>query len=71
MVAAVKASDLDWTVLRPAALTDEPATGTVRIFDTETGEKARKITRADLAAFMLAQLSSDQYLHQAVTVANS
>ena len=39
--------------------------------DAETGEKAHKITRADLANFMLAQLSSNEYLHQAVTIANS
>ena len=71
MVSAIKSSGLDWTVLRPAVLTDDPATGNVRVFDTETGEKAHKITRADLAAFMLAQLSSDQYLHRAVTIANS
>ena len=71
MVSAVKASGLDWTVLRPAALNDDPATGNVRVFDAETGEKAHKITRADLAAFMLEQLSGDEYLHRAVTIANS
>lgn len=71
MESAVKASDLDWIILRPAILTEDAATGNVRVFDAETGEKAHKITRADLASFMIAQLSGDEYLHQAVTVANS
>ena len=70
MEAAVEASGLDWVILRPAILTDAPAQGNVRVFGIDTNEKAHKITRADLAAFMLAQLTSDQYLHQAVTIAN-
>ena len=71
MESAVKASGLDWIILRPAILSDDAATGNVKVFDAETGEKAHKITRADLAAFMIKQLSNDQYLHKAVTIANS
>ena len=71
MESAVKLSDLDWIILRPAILTDDPATGNVRVFDAKTGEKAHKITRADLASFMIAQLSDKEHLHQAVTIANS
>ena len=71
MESAVKASDLDWIILRPAMLNDDPATGNVQVFDPESGDKAHKITRADLAAFMIAQLSDDKHLHQAVTIANS
>jgi putative NADH-flavin reductase len=71
MESAVKASGLDWVILRPAILNDETATGNVRVFDAETGEKAHKITRADLASFIIARLSGSEYLHQAVTVANS
>lgn len=71
MEGAVQASGLDWVILRPAILTDAPATGHVRVFEAETGENAHKITRADLAAFMVAQLTTDEYLHQVVTIANS
>ncbi|MBN4001661.1 NAD(P)H-binding protein [Nostoc sp. LPT] len=71
MESAVESSGLDWVILRPAILNDDPAKGNVRVFDAKTGEKAHKITRADLAAFMLAQLSNNEYLHQAVTIANS
>ena len=71
MESNVESSGLDWIILRPAILNDEPATGNVRVFSAENEEKAHKITRADLAAFMIAQLSNNEYLHQAVTVANS
>ncbi len=71
MESAVESSGLDWVILRPAILSDDPATGNVRVFSAETDEKAHKITRADVAAFMLAQLASDKYLHQAVTIANT
>lgn len=70
MESAVEASGLDWVILRPAILSDGPATGNVRVFDAETGEKAHRLTRADLASFMLAQLSTDEHLHQAVAIAN-
>ena len=71
METAVTDSDLDWVILRPGFLSDDPAQGQVRVFEAATGETAHKITRADLAAFMVEQLTSDQYLHQAVTIANS
>jgi len=70
MESAVESSGLDWVILRPAILSDDPAKGDVQVFGIDTDEKAHKITRADLASFMIAQLSSDEYLHQAVTIAN-
>lgn len=71
MEASVNAIDLDWTILRLPFLTDGPATGNVRVFSPESGETAHKLTRADLAAFMVAQLSSDKYFQKAVAIANS
>lgn len=71
MESEVKSSDLDWIILRPAILTDDAATGNVQVYDPKAGEKAHKISRADLASFMVAQLSNNEYLHQAVMIANS
>ena len=62
-------SDLDWIIVRPAGLTDGDHKP-VRIITPESQEKVRLITRADVASFMLAQLTSDQYLRQAVGIAN-
>jgi hypothetical protein len=41
------------------------------VFDARTGDKAHKLTRSDLASFMVAQLSNNEHLHKAVTIANS
>ncbi len=71
MEAIVNASGLDWIIVRPPFLNDDPGTGNIHVLSAETGETAHKLTRADLAAFMVAQLSSDEYLHRAVAIANS
>lgn len=71
MERGVEASGLDWTIARPAILGDGPAAGDVRVFDPATGEKAHKITRADLAAWLVAQLDNSDHVHRAVTVATS
>ncbi|MBI2243169.1 MAG: SDR family oxidoreductase [Nocardioides sp.] len=49
--AALRASDLDWTIIRPGRLTDEPATGRVALgADVARGD----VTRADVAAVLAA-----------------
>ena len=68
MEAEIEGSNLDWTLVRPPMLTDHDKTGVARVLSTEGGEKAHKIGRADLAAFMVQQLESNRYVHQAVTV---
>lgn len=67
----VRASDLDWTIVRPSAFTDGPATGTYR--QGFTGNEAGlslKISRADIAEFMLDQLTDRTSLHRAVGISN-
>lgn len=66
----VGASGLDWVITRPPVLGDEPATGDIRVLSPDDGDEAHAITRSDLAAFILAQLTSDDHLQQAVTIAN-
>jgi putative NADH-flavin reductase len=68
MEAEIAGSNLNWTLVRPPMLTDHEKTGIARVLSTESGEKAHKIGRADLAAFMVEQLESGRYLRQAVTV---
>lgn len=70
MEAAVRASGLDWVITRPAVLNDRAATGDVRVLSASSGEKAKALTRLDLAAFLVAQLTGDDHLRQAVTLAN-
>lgn len=71
MEAAVRASGLDYIITRPAVLGDGPATGAVRVLAPGSRDRARALTRLDLADFLVAQLSSDEHLRQAVTIANA
>jgi len=66
----VRASGLDWIITRPPVLNDEPATGDVRVLTAQSGELAHSITRADLATFIVAQLTNNDHLQHAVTIAN-
>ncbi len=69
MEAEVMHSDIDWTIVRPPVLTDHEATGQVHIVPAHT--QAHKITRADLAQFLVDNLTSKAHTHQAITIANS
>lgn len=61
----IMASGLDWTIVRPGAFTDGPETGNYKHgFSASEKNTALKISRADVAAFMLAQLNDDTYLHK-------
>jgi putative NADH-flavin reductase len=57
----IRQSGLDWTIVRPGGLTNEPATGEYRS-GMDRSIKATRISRADVAAFMLDQLTDDRYL---------
>ncbi len=68
----VKHSKLDWVIVRPAAFTDGPATNTYKHgFSPREKNLMLKISRADIASFMLQQLSNDTYLHQTPGLSNS
>lgn len=61
----VKQSRLDWTIVRPAAFTDGNRTGEYRHGFSGTDKVIKlKISRADVADFMLKQLTDDTYLHK-------
>jgi putative NADH-flavin reductase len=67
--AVIRQSPLDWVIVRPPRLTNGPCTGTYR-----TGEGIREngllasISRADVADFMVTQLSDDRYSHAAPAI---
>lgn len=60
----VAASGFDWTIVRPPQLVDGPLTGKLIVSADTLPEGKHKITRADLAAFLLEEVKSEQYLHQ-------
>ena len=68
MEALLRDSAADWTLVRTPMLTDSPATGRYRAgTDLHPGLTAR-VSRADLAEFMLDVLGDDAYVRRSVTV---
>ncbi|MGP1373754.1 MAG: NAD(P)-dependent oxidoreductase [Almyronema sp.] len=64
--AEVKQSRLDWTIIRPGAFVTGDRTGQYRHGFPGTDKTSQlKISRADVADFILKQLSDTAYLHQA------
>ena len=66
----VRASDLNWTLVRVAKLNDQEATGRIKVGYYGQGVVGLSITRADLAAFLLGQAVNPTYLHQAPAISN-
>ena len=67
--AAITADHVDYVIVRPPILKDTPATGQVHILNN--GAKGHSITRADLANFLVDQLTTDANLNRAITVVNT
>ena len=63
----VRNSGLDWVIVRPGGLTDGPLTGSYA-FGVEKSIKAGQVSRADVAEFVLKQLTDDTFLHQAPAI---
>ncbi len=64
--ALVRSSNLDWTIVRPSAFTDGPFTGRYRHnFLGTDRDITLKISRADVADFILKQLLDQSSLYQA------
>jgi putative NADH-flavin reductase len=63
--ALIRASDAEWTIVRPGFLTNGPLTKNYRALTDLTGITAGWISRADVAHFMLKELESKQYLRKA------
>jgi len=62
--AIVRQSELDWEIIRPGFLTNGARTGKYRILTNLSGVKAGKISRADVADFMLGEVSEMRYSKQ-------
>jgi putative NADH-flavin reductase len=66
----VEASDLDWTIMRPPGLTSKPATGHYRMRVDGGIPRCLTVTRADLAACMLAAIGDQATVRKHIAVAN-
>lgn len=61
--------DIDWTVIRPLRLMNTPRTGTYRTAVDILPPGGVEISRADVADFMLKQVSSGEHIRSYVTIA--
>ena len=63
--AFIRQSRLDWIIVRPGAFTDGPASDAYKHGFPPTEKRLKfKISRADVADFMLRQLADDTYLRR-------
>ena len=60
----VRASGVDWVIVRPGFLTNGPLTGQYRVITDLTGITAGKISRNDVAHFILKELVDENYINQ-------
>lgn len=61
-------SGLDWTVVYPVTLTNGPRTGRFRVGQRLTLHGFPRISRADVAAFILTQVDDSTYLRKGVLI---
>lgn len=60
----VKESGLDWVIVRPAGLTNGPCTKDYRVVTILDGVTSRRISRADVAHFIISELRERKYAGQ-------
>jgi len=61
---AIRASTLDWTIVRPMVLNDRPARGGIKALTDLSGVHGGTIARADVADFVVQQLTADTWLRK-------
>ena len=64
-----RASGLDWTIVRPGSFTDGPRTGRYRRGFGPQEKTSLKVSRADVAEFVVEQLTDDTWLGRAPSLA--
>lgn len=61
----IAASDRDWVIVRPASFADSAGEGPLQVHvEVSAGTVLRRITRAEVARFVIDQLTSDRYLRR-------
>jgi putative NADH-flavin reductase len=69
MEGEVMLSSLDWTIVRAATLTNKERTGHYRVVEGPIVPRGRRISRGDLAAFVLKVAETGRYPRRIVSVA--
>lgn len=64
----IESSNMDWTIVRPGNMTNGKKTGNYKYGFLPTEKIKLKVSRADVADFMLGQLDNNQYLYKKVGI---
>lgn len=64
--AQIRASAVDWTIVRPAAMTAANATALYQVLDAPVARRGKPIPRADVADFIVENLAAPEYLRKRV-----
>ncbi len=64
----IQANELNYTIVRPMGLTNQPFTGKYRESSTSVPEKSRSIPRADVAHFILKALRDARYENTSIGI---
>lgn len=70
MLEELRKRDLDWIAVRPVLLTNGPRTGRYRVVSEGIPRGGYRISRADVADFMIRQLTSDEFVRKMPAIAN-
>jgi putative NADH-flavin reductase len=66
----VRNSKLDWTLVYPVLLTNKPGTGKYKVGEKLPMTGMSKISRADVADFMVRQLADNSYIRKSPIIMN-
>ena len=70
MLEELRTRALDWIAVRPVLLTNGPRTGRYRVASEGIPRGGYRISRADVADFMIHQLTSDEFVRKMPAIAN-
>jgi uncharacterized protein YbjT (DUF2867 family) len=66
----IRDSDLGWTIVYPAGLTNGPRNGAVRVGEQLTLKGVPTVSRADVAAVLLQQVDDTRFVRRGILVAS-
>jgi putative NADH-flavin reductase len=66
----LRLSGLDWTLIYPTTLTNGPRTGRYRVGERLVLQGLPRVSRADVADFILSQLEDSQYIRRGVLISH-
>lgn len=70
MLEELRTRNLDWIAVRPVILTNKPWTGRHRVVIDGIPRGGYRVSRADVADFIIRQLTSDEFLRKMPAIAN-